>query len=213
MLDGYSPGAEEQKTLKMKSVKIEGVKRSELGKKATRQVRSEGNVPCVIYGGNDTIHFSAPVMAFRTLIYTPDFQLAEINLDGKTYKTIIKDVQFDVVTDELSHVDFLELVDNRKVVANLPLKYTGQPEGVKAGGRLEIKVKNLKVRTYPKYLLENIEVPIDTLQIGQNIRVEDVKAENMEIMNSPRIPIASVVTTRALRQAETEEAKAAAGKK
>ena len=194
----------------MKSLKIEGKKRSDLGKKATRQVRSEGGVPCVIYGGNETLHFSAPVMAFRSLVYTPDFQLAEITLDGKTHRTIIKDIQFDVVTDELSHIDFLELVEDKKVVANLPLKFTGQPEGVKAGGRFEVKVKNLRVRTLPKHLRENIEVAVDTLQIGGNLRVEDVKAEGMEIMNSPRIPIASVVTTRALRQAETEEAKAGA---
>jgi large subunit ribosomal protein L25 len=195
----------------MKSVKVEGTKRSDLGKKATRQARSEGKVPCVIYGGNENIHFTAPIMAFRTLVYTPDFQLAEINMDGKTYKTIIKDLQFDVVTDTLTHIDFLELVEDRQVIANLPLKFTGQPEGVKAGGRFEAKVKSLRVRTYPKYLRENIEVAIDKLQIGENLRVQDVQAEGMEFMNSPRIPIAAVVTTRALRQAETEEAKA--GKK
>lgn len=193
----------------MKSVKIEGKKRSDLGKKATRQVRSEGQVPCVIYGGNETIHFTAPVMSFRHLVYTPDFQIAEINLDGKTYKTIMKDLQFDVVTDDLTHIDFLELVDDKKVIANLPLKFTGQSVGVKAGGRLEIKVKNLKVRAYPKHLLESLEVSISNLQIGDNLRVQDVVAEGIEFMNSPRIPIASVVTTRALRQAETEEAKAA----
>ncbi len=193
----------------MKSVKIEGKKRSDLGKKATRQVRSEGQVPCVIYGGTETIHFTAPVMGFRHLVYTPDFQIAEINLDGKTYKTIMKDLQFDVVTDDLTHIDFLELVDDKKVIANLPLKFTGQSVGVKAGGRLEIKVKNLKVRAYPKDLRESLEVSISNLEIGDNLRVQDVIAEGIEFMNSPRIPIASVVTTRALRQAETEEAKAA----
>lgn len=200
----------------MKSVKIEGKKRSELGKKATRQVRSEGNVPAVIYGGKETIHFSAPLMAFRTLVYTPEFQLAEIVVDGKTYKAIVKDLQFDVLTDELSHVDFLELVDDRKVIANLPLNFTGQSQGVKDGGRLMLKMKSLSVRTYPKYLKESIEVPIDNLQLHGNIRVEDVKADNMEILNSPRIPVASVITTRALRQAESDAAaaaKAPAGKK
>ncbi|OJW83959.1 MAG: 50S ribosomal protein L25/general stress protein Ctc [Bacteroidetes bacterium 46-16] len=197
----------------MKSVKIEGQKRSEIGKKATRQLRSEGMVPAVIYGGKETIHFAAPSMALRPLVYTPDFQVAEITVDGKEYRTIMKDLQFDVVTDELSHVDFLELVEDRKVIADLPLKFTGQPEGVKAGGRLVVKAKTLKVRVLPKYLAENIEVNIDNLQIGENVRVQDVNAENMEVMNSPRIPIASVVTTRALRQAETEEAKAGADKK
>ena len=197
----------------MKSVKIEGTKRSELGKKATRHIRSEQQVPAVIYGGTETIHFSAPVMAFRTLVYTPEFQIAEIVLDGTTYRTIMKDIQFDVVTDELNHIDFLELVDDRKVIANLPLNYTGQPQGVKDGGRLELKIKSLKVRTYPKYLRENIEVKIDGLQLHGNIRVQDVIAENMEILNSPRIPIASVVTTRALRQAAETEAAATKGKK
>jgi large subunit ribosomal protein L25 len=194
----------------MKSVKIEGTRRTDLGKKATRQLRSEGNVPGVIYGA-ENIHFSAPQMAFRTLVYTPDFQLAEVTVDGKTHRCILKDLQFDVVTDELNHIDLLELNEDRKVVADLPLKFTGASEGVKAGGRFVPKLKTLKVRTYPKYLKEAIEVSIDSLQIGENIRVEDVLAENMEIMNSPRIPVASVVTTRALRQAETEEAKA--GKK
>lgn len=188
----------------MKSVKIEGKKRSEIGKKATRQLRSEDQVPCVIYGGNETIHFSASKMDFRTLVYTPEFQIAEISVDGKTYRTVMKDLQFDVITDELSHIDFMELVEDRKIVAELPIKYVGQPQGVKDGGKLILKVKSLKVRTYPKYLAEHIEVNIDDLQLHGNVRVEDVKADNIEILNSPRIPIASVVTTRALRQAESE---------
>jgi large subunit ribosomal protein L25 len=196
----------------MKSLKIEGKSRSELGKKATRQLRSEGQVPGVIYGA-ENIHFSAPQLAYRTLVYTPDFQLAEITVDGKTHRCIMKDLQFDVVTDELNHIDFLELTEDRPVVADLPLKFVGTSEGVKAGGRFEVKMKTLKVRTLPKYLKEAIEVNIDALQIGGNIRVQDVQAEHMEIMNSPRIPVASVVTTRALRQAETEEAKATAAKK
>jgi len=196
----------------MKSVKIEGTKRTDLGKKATRHGRSEGMIPAVIYGGTETIHFKAPVMSFRTLVYTPEFQIAEITIDGKTYRTIMKDIQFDVVTDALNHIDFLELVEDRKVIATLPLKFTGQSQGVKDGGRLEMKLKSLNVRTLPKYLVESIEVKIDDLQLHGNIRVQDVNIEHMEILNSPRIPIASVVTTRALRQADTEAAAAASGK-
>lgn len=191
----------------MNSVKVEGQTRSDFGKKATRQLRSEDRVPCVIYGGPQTIQFSAPTAAFRTLVYTPEFQIAEISVDGKTHKCIIKDLQFDVVTDTLNHIDFLELVDDKKVIANLPLKYTGQPEGVKAGGRLELKMKTVKVRTLPKYLTAAIEVNIAKLQLNENMRIQDIVAENMEIMNSPRIPIASVVMTRALKQAENTEAK------
>lgn len=191
----------------MKVVKIEGQSRSEHGKKIARQLRSEGMVPCVIYGGNDTVSFSAPQKAIRPLVFTAEFQVAEISANGKTHRCILKDVQFDVLTDEVNHIDFLELVEDRKVVADLPLKFVGQPEGVKAGGRLVVKAKTLKVRTYPKFLVENIEVNIENLQLNGNVRVEDVKADNMEVMNSPRIPIASVVMTRALRQAENEEAK------
>jgi large subunit ribosomal protein L25 len=191
----------------MKSVTIEGQSRSEHGKTATRRLRSEGNVPCVIYGGEKEIHFSAPLLAFRPLVYTGDFQIAEISVDGATYRCILKDKQFDVVTDTLSHVDFLELVEDRKVIANLPLKYVGQPAGVKAGGRLETKMKTLKVRTLPKYLTEAIEVDITNLELNGNMRVQDVNVENMEIMNSLRIPIASIVMTRALKQEATAEAK------
>jgi large subunit ribosomal protein L25 len=186
----------------MKTITIEGQLRSDLGKKATRQLRSEEQVPCVIYGGADTISFSAPLKAFKELVYTPDFQLADVKVGGKTYNCILKDIQFDVVTDELAHIDFMELVEDKKVVATLPLKMVGQSVGVKAGGKLVVKMKALKVKTLPKYLRENIEVNIDNLDLNQNIRVEDVKDENFEILNSPRIPIASVVMTRQLRQEE-----------
>jgi len=213
MFGGLSPGFERTKHLKMKSVKIEGTRRSDYGKKSSRQLRSQGMVPAVLYGGNETIHFSAPLMVFRTIVYTPEFQLADLQIDGKSYRAIVKDIQFDVITDELTHVDFLELVDDRKVIANLPINFTGQSQGVKDGGRLLLKIKSLRVRTYPKYLQESIEVPIDNLQLHGNIRVEDVKADNMEILNSPRIPVASVVTTRALRQADSEAAAAAKGAK
>lgn len=188
----------------MKSVKIEGQTRSDLGKGNTRRLRSEGLVPGVIYGGAETVHFSAPLLAFRPLVYTPEFQLAEVTVEGKTYRCILKDKQFDVITDTLSHIDFLELVEDKRVTANLPLKFHGQPEGVKAGGRLEIKMKSLKVRTMPKYLTEAINVDITNLQLNGNMRVSDVVAENMEVMNSPRIPVASIVMTRALKQAENE---------
>lgn len=193
----------------MKSIKIEGQSRTDFGKKATRTLRAEGNIPCVIYGGTETVSFSAPATSFRHLVYTPDFQLADISVGGKNYTCILKELQFDVVTDTLTHIDFLELVEDKKVVANLPLKFVGQPEGVKAGGRLEIKMKTVRVRTLPKFLKEAIEVNITDLKLNENMRVQDIPSDNMELMNSPRIPIASIVMTRALKQAENAEAKEA----
>src|SRR5215467_5544198 len=186
----------------MKAITIEGQLRTELGKGATRQLRSQGNVPGVIYGGAKEINFSAPAMAFKPLVYTPDFQFAEVKLDGSTFKCIMKDLQFDKVTDQLIHVDLLEMVEDKKVIASIPLKFVGSPVGVKEGGKLHIKMKALKVKTYPKYLKEHIDVNIDDLELNGNVRVEDVQVENYEIMNSPRIPIASVTLTRELKQEE-----------
>ena len=186
----------------MKTITIEGQLRTELGKGATRQLRSQDNVPGVIYGGAKEINFSAPAMAFKPLVYTPDFQFAEIKLNGDTHRCILKDLQFDKVTDALIHVDLLELVEDKKVIASIPLKFVGSPVGVKEGGKLHIKMKALKVKTYPKYLREHIDVNIDNLELNGNVRVEDVKVENYEIMNSPRIPIASVTLTRELKQEE-----------
>jgi large subunit ribosomal protein L25 len=186
----------------MKTITIEGQLRTEHGKSATRQLRSQQLVPGVIYGGAKEINFAAPAKAFKGLVYTPNFQLAEVTINGKTYRCILKDLQFDKVSDELIHIDLLELVEDKRVIATIPLKFTGTAIGVKEGGRLILKMKSLKVKTYPRYLKEQIEVNVDNLQIGENIRVEDVKVENYEILNSPRIPVASVATTRQLRQEE-----------
>ncbi len=186
----------------MKTITIKGQLRTEHGKQATRQLRSEGKVPGVIYGGAQEVNFSAPTADFKSLVYTPEFQLADLQVEGKNYRCILKDIQFDKVTEQLLHVDFLELVEDKKVIATLPLKLTGTPVGVKAGGKLITKMKSLKVKTFPKFLKENIELDITSLELNANIRVEDVPAGDFEIMNSPRIPIASIVMTRQLKQEE-----------
>lgn len=186
----------------MKSITIEGQLRTGFGKAATRQLRSQELVPGVIYGGPKEINFTAPAAAFKHLVYTPSFQIAEVVVDGNTYRTIMKDLQFNKVDDSLIHIDLLELVEDKKVIADIPLKFVGVSPGVKDGGKLVIKMKSLKVKTYPKYLKEQIEVSIDNLELNGNIRVEDVKVDNYEIMNSPRIPIASVTLTRQLKQEE-----------
>src|SRR5678815_1896819 len=119
----------------MKTITIEGQLRTETGKKATRQLRSQEMVPGVIYGGAQEINFYAPARAFKSLVYTGQFQLAEVKVDGKSYRCILKELQFDKVSDSLNHVDLLELVEDKKVVADLPLKFTGAAIGVKNGGK------------------------------------------------------------------------------
>ena len=192
----------------MKTVTIEGHLRTEAGKKVARQLRSQENVLGVIYGGATEVNFYASAKAFKPLVYTSEFQLAEVTVEGKTYKCILKDLQFDKVSDALIHVDLLELVDNKKVIDTLPLKLVGAAAGVKAGGKLVVKLKSLKVKAFPKDLREFIELDITKLELNENIRVQDVQVPNIELMNPPRIPVASIVMTRLLKQEETEAAKA-----
>ncbi len=193
----------------MKSITIEGQIRTDFGKSATRQLRSEEKVPGVIYGGAQEINFSAPATAFKSIVYTSEFMLAEVTVDGKTYKCVLKDLQFDKVTDALIHLDFLELVGEKKVTVSIPLKFTGVPAGVKEGGKLAVKMKSLKIKALPQHLLEHIEMDLSDLALNENVRVQDVKVENMEILNSPRIPVASVTMTRQLKQEEATVAKTA----
>ncbi len=195
------------KQKQMKTITIEGQLRTEMGKKASRQLRSQELVPGVIYGGAREINFAAPARAFKSIVYTPEFMQAQVNVDGASYTCILKDLQFDKVSDELLHIDFLELVGDKKVIATLPLHLTGVPAGVKGGGKLVTKMKSLKVKVLPKDLRESITVDITNLELNENIRVEDVKVENMEILNSPRIPIATVVMTRQLKQEEAKDEK------
>jgi len=195
----------------MKTITIEGQLRTETGKTATRRLRSQDLVPGVIYGGAQEVNFSVKSLALKPFIYTQDFQLVEMKVDGKSYTCILKDLQFNKVSDKLAHLDLLELVEGKKVSATIPLKFTGTAAGVKAGGKLEIRLKAVKIKTYPKYLKENIEVDLTNLELNANIRVQDIPAENLEIMNSPRIPIASVTMTRQLKQEEA--ATPAKGKK
>lgn len=191
----------------MKTITIEGQLRTEFGKKATRQVRSQGRVPAVIYGGAKEISFSVPAADLRPLVYTPNFQIAEIKVDGNVYRCILKDLQFDKVSDALIHIDFLELVEDKKVIADIPVKFTGTAKGVREGGKFISKMKSLKVKVLPKHLKEVIEVPIDNLEVNSNIRVEDVVAPDMELLNPRRIPVASVGMTRQLKQDEAAAAK------
>lgn len=190
----------------MQTVAIEGTPREAFGKKATKSFRKEGLVPCVAYGGDTTIHFTAPSAAFKTLIYTPDFKLAEITVDGTTHKAILKDAQYHPVTDVVMHVDFLLLVEGRNLVTQVPVRMTGVAPGVKLGGKLTQITRRVKVKTTPKHLVDHVEVDISELVLGRSVRVRDIKTvDGVEIMSSPGIPLASVVIPRALRSAQAAE--------
>lgn len=191
----------------MKQVTIEGQLRSEFGKKVSRHIRSEGKVPCVIYGGSSNVHFTTTHKQLKGIVYTPEFKLANIQVDGKSYSCILKALQFDKITDEVTHIDFLELVPGKRLNANVPLRFVGQSVGVKEGGRFVVKMSTINLRTTPEHLKEAIDVDITNLEIGKNLRIEDIQLENTEILHNKRIPVAAVVTTRALKQAEAADGK------
>lgn len=192
----------------MKTIEIAGKGRAATGKKSTKELRREDNIPCVVYGGENNIHFSAHKNAFRDLIYTDEFKKASIAIEGGvTVDAIVKDVQFHPVTDRILHIDFLQLVPGQKLKIELPIKLTGNPKGVKAGGTLVQKIRKLKVLTVPESLASAIEVDVSHLEMGKSIRIREVKVdENTQVMNSLGIPLASIEIPRAMRSAQAKAA-------
>jgi large subunit ribosomal protein L25 len=194
----------------MEKVVINGTPRTELGKKATRALRKAGNTPCNIYGGKETLNFYAPTAAFRKLIYTPDFRAAEINLDGKTYTAIIKDSQYEPISDALLHLDFQELVDNVKVKVAIPLKLKGTPKGITDGGVLETVFKKLNILALPKDIPSVIEVDVAAMQLGDIKRIKDIELPGVTILHSPSNPFARVQVPRVVKEEVAPVAAAAA---
>ncbi len=188
----------------MESIAITGNPRNELGKKSSRMARREGQTPCVIYAsGQDNVHFAAETSNFKELIYTPDFKIADISVSGSNYKCIVKDIQFHPVTDEILHIDFLQLVDGRSMKVEIPVRFKGIAPGTKAGGKLTQKLRRVKVKTTPEHLTDELYVDITQLDLGQSVKVRDIELKDgMELETSPGIPVASVIVPRALRSAQ-----------
>lgn len=197
----------------METVVVNGTPRTELGKKATRALRRAGNVPCNLYGGKETLNFYAPVAAFRKLIYTPDFRVAEINLDGKTYKAILKDWQFEPLKDTLLHLDFQELQDDVKVKVAIPLKLKGTPKGVTDGGKLEQVLRKLQLLALPKDIPSVIELDITNMQLGSIKRLGEIELPGVSFVLAPSNPIARVLVSRQAKEDAAAGAAPAAGAK
>jgi large subunit ribosomal protein L25 len=192
----------------MKSFSINGTKRAAQTRQEIKNLRAQGMVPCVLYGGKEQTHFSAPVLAFKGLVYTPDVYTVDVTVDGVTTKAIMKDIQFHPVNDSILHIDFLELNDNKNVVIELPVRITGNAVGVRAGGQLITKMRKLKISALPKDLPDFISVSIDNLNIGDGVRVRDIQIPGVELLDSPNNVITSVKITRAVATA-TDAAPAA----
>ena len=199
----------------MKQIAINGTKRTDLGKKATKEIRKAGSVPCVIYGEQKdengapvAIHFSVSEKEINKLIYTPHIYLVDINIDGEDHKGILKEVQFHPVKDNVLHVDFLEVHAEKPIVMGVPIAPQGLAEGVRAGGRLITMVRKLNVKALYSAIPEKLNIDVTALQLGKSIKVGDLHFENLELVTPKEVIVCTVKMTRAAMGAAAAAAKA-----
>ena len=180
----------------MKSFEIKGTLRSELGKKDSKKLRETDEVPCVMYGGNEVLHFTASLKSFFGLVYTPHVYIVEIELEGKKYKAAMKEIQFHPVSEKIMHIDFVEVSDEKEVTIHIPIRVTGNSIGVKNGGKLRVRRRTLQVKALPVDLPDDLEIDVTKLNIGQSIRVGDLNYKNLKLTESPRSLILSIISSR-----------------
>ena len=190
----------------MKSITIKGSKRESVGKVATKALRNAGMVPCVIYGGEQPIHFSAEEKAFKKLVYTPNVFTASLNVDGQKISAILQDIQFHPVTDSILHVDFYQLSDDKEVTMNIPVKLTGTSPGVLNGGSLRFTNRKLKVKALPANLPDFVSADISGLKIGSKLTLSSLINDEYTFMHPENTVVVQVRTSRNAVAAEDEEA-------
>ncbi|WP_339887333.1 50S ribosomal protein L25/general stress protein Ctc [uncultured Flavobacterium sp.] len=192
----------------MKSITIEGQERESVGKKATKAVRDAGMVPCVIYGGDQPVHFAADERAFKGLVYTPNAHTVAIDLAGKKVNAILQDIQFHPVSDKILHIDFFQLQDDREVIMEVPVKVIGKSPGVMGGGVLRLAQRRLKVKALPKNLPDFITADITPLEMGNKLYITKLASDNFKFMHPDNTVVCQVRISRAAMKAAQEAAKA-----
>jgi large subunit ribosomal protein L25 len=191
----------------MKTIAISGSPRENVGKRDAKELRYEGKVPAVLYGGKEQSHFAVVTTELKDAIYTPEANFVSIDINGKKTNAIIKELQFHPVTDQLLHVDFLQLFDDKEILMEIPVKLTGTSPGVKMGGKLVQKLRKLRVKALPKDMPQAVEVSIAKLEVGNLFRVRDLEKGAYTVTNTPEDTIVSVGMSRALKQAEQQAGK------
>ncbi len=194
----------------MKTVEIIGYKRANLGKAHSQKLRDEGLVPCVLYGGDEQIHFYSPMILFRELVYTNEAHFVHLNIEGDEYQAILQEVQFHPVSEVILHADFLRIAEDRKIKMNIPIRLTGQAPGVTKGGTLVRKRSSLKVYSFPKDMPDHIDVDVSELDFHHAVKVSDVKVSGLEFLDPKQASIAVVEVPRAAKMAAEEAAAAPA---
>jgi len=194
----------------MKTVEIIGYRRANLGKSDAQKLRDDGLVPCVLYGGNEQIHFSSPMILFRELVYTNEAHFVHINIEGEECQAIMQEVQFHPVSEIILHADFLRISEDRKIKMNIPTRLVGLAPGVSKGGTLIRKKAALKVYAFPKDMPDHIDVDVSELDFHHAVKVADMKMAGLEFMDPKQATIAAVEVPRAAKMAAEEAAAAAA---
>lgn len=190
----------------MKTLEIKGSRRTDLGKKDSKKLRLKGYVPCVIYGKEESIHFYAHLNSFNNLVYTPDVHMVNLDIGGMKHKAILQDIQFHPVSDRIIHADFLEITDDKPITINLPVVITGESVGIKAGGKLRIKRRTLKVKGLANNIPENLVVDITNIKIHQSVKVGDLSYDNIELVDPKITTVLSIATSRVAVKEEAEVA-------
>ena len=185
----------------MKTVVVKGQKRTALGKKDSKKLRAQEIVPSVLYGGEEPIHFAVPFSELRKLVYTPSVYLINLDIDGELYPALMQDVQWHAVEEQILHVDFLKVDAETPVKIEVPVKITGMAKGIKAGGKLKVNLRRLKVKALAENLPDTITVDVTKLGIGQSVKVIDLSVENVEFLDNKSNVVASVIVTRAAKSA------------
>lgn len=194
----------------MKTIEIIGYKRANLGKTESQKLRDEGMVPCVLYGGDQQIHFYSPMILFRELVYTNEAHFVHINIEGEEAQAILQEVQFHPVSEIILHADFLRIAEDRKIKMNIPARLVGQAPGVSKGGTLVRKRASLKVYGFPKDMPDHIDVDVSSLDFHHAIKVGDMKMEGLDFLDPKQATIAAVEVPRAAKLAAEEAAAAPA---
>jgi large subunit ribosomal protein L25 len=195
----------------MKSIEINCSPRTELGKKSSKELRRANNVPCVLYGGKENLHFFSHENDFTKLIYTPDAHLVLLNIEGKTYKAVLKDIQFHPVSDKIIHIDFTEISDDKHIAIRIPIEVHGDSEGVKAGGKLRIRMRNILVRGLAHDIPEVLPIDISPLQIHGSVKVGDLSYDKIELIDPKNQMVLTIATSRVAQTAAEAEGEAAEG--
>lgn len=190
----------------MKSLTIQGKKRESVGKASTRELRNAEQVPCVVYGKGEPVHFSADKRAFKGLVYTPEAHIVDLALDGASpVKCILQDIQFHPVTDEILHADFFAISDDKPVTMSIPVRLEGRSRGVMAGGVLRFNLRRLDIKAIPANLPDEVVVDISELKIGSKTYIKDIKTEDYTFMHPDNAVVCMVRTSRTAVAEEEEE--------